>query len=429
MPLFSSYNSGSWNTITDAGGNRLQEINFDAWGNRRDPNTWRAFASTPPEPLFDRGFTGHEHLYGFQLINMNGRMYDPVVSRMLSPDNFVQAPDFSQSFNRYSYAWNNPVIYTDPSGEIIFTTLAIVTGQWWALPMAIGADIGMWQGGSLANGTTNPLDWDYSSGKTWGYMAGGAVVGGASGYVGGAIAAEGGFMANTMGLMAASHVNSVGMGILSGGQTDYTLSFGVASYNFTQGEWGYLGKPGNTGLQNFGYFLGAMANLNDINNLINQTNATLYTQERYADGSKDVISHTGIVDDATGKNLMSFGPNDDKIGGGGFKDQIGGAKPLGGYKKFGLAVRKGTPDYPVPSSLSKSTSLIVNKHLFSGLRGVSKFIPYQGVSTNCVNMSSIGLWLNGIPNIGIHPYLLHYSIAAYNSGFNPYMLNALSTRY
>jgi len=115
---------GSWNTISDASGNKLQEINFDAWGNRRDPNTWRAFASTPPEPLFDRGFTGHEHLYGFKLINMNGRMYDPVVSRMLSPDNFVQAPDFSQSFNRYSYCFNNPLVYTDPSGEIPF--LAVV---------------------------------------------------------------------------------------------------------------------------------------------------------------------------------------------------------------------------------------------------------------------------------------------------------------
>ncbi len=116
---------GSWNTISDAAGNRLQEINFDAWGNRRDPNTWRAFASTPPEPLFDRGFTGHEHLYGFQLINMNGRMYDPVVSRMLSPDNFVQAPDFSQSFNRYSYAWNNPLVLTDPSGEFIVSAIII----------------------------------------------------------------------------------------------------------------------------------------------------------------------------------------------------------------------------------------------------------------------------------------------------------------
>jgi len=44
-------------------------------------------------------------------------MYDPLLGRMLSPDNYVQAPDNSQNFNRYSYAMNNPLVYTDPSGE------------------------------------------------------------------------------------------------------------------------------------------------------------------------------------------------------------------------------------------------------------------------------------------------------------------------
>jgi hypothetical protein len=37
----------------------LQELSFGAWGDRRNPATWRSFTGTPPEPLFDRGFTGH----------------------------------------------------------------------------------------------------------------------------------------------------------------------------------------------------------------------------------------------------------------------------------------------------------------------------------------------------------------------------------
>jgi RHS repeat-associated protein len=115
---------GSWNTITDKDGNLLQELSFDAWGNRRNPATWRAFTGTPPAPLFDRGFTGHEHLYAFNLINMNGRVYDPIVGRMLSPDNFMQAPDYSQNFNRYSYCLNNPLVYTDPSGEFVWIVAA-----------------------------------------------------------------------------------------------------------------------------------------------------------------------------------------------------------------------------------------------------------------------------------------------------------------
>ena len=48
---------------------------------------------------------------------MNARMYDPALGRMLSPDNEVQAPTSSQGFNRYSYCFNNPLKYTDPTGN------------------------------------------------------------------------------------------------------------------------------------------------------------------------------------------------------------------------------------------------------------------------------------------------------------------------
>ncbi len=47
---------------------------------------------------------------------MNGRVYDPQLGRFLSADPFVQLPANSQSYNRYSYALNNPLKYTDPSG-------------------------------------------------------------------------------------------------------------------------------------------------------------------------------------------------------------------------------------------------------------------------------------------------------------------------
>jgi RHS repeat-associated protein len=47
---------------------------------------------------------------------MNGRVYDPWLGRFLSPDNYVQQPWNSQSFNRYSYCFNNPLKFIDPSG-------------------------------------------------------------------------------------------------------------------------------------------------------------------------------------------------------------------------------------------------------------------------------------------------------------------------
>ena len=128
---------GSRTTVTDADGTVEREQSFDAWGNMRDPDTWTG--TVTQQPMFDRGFTGHEHLNAFGLINMNGRMYDPIMSSFLSVDNYVQCPDFSQNFNRYAYCLNNPLKYTDPSGEI--PVLAVV---------AIGAAVNV-----IMNGINN----------------------------------------------------------------------------------------------------------------------------------------------------------------------------------------------------------------------------------------------------------------------------------
>lgn len=49
---------------------------------------------------------------------MNGRLYDPLVGRMLSPDIVIQDEQNSQAYNRYSYCFNNPLRFTDPSGYI-----------------------------------------------------------------------------------------------------------------------------------------------------------------------------------------------------------------------------------------------------------------------------------------------------------------------
>ncbi|MBI4648813.1 MAG: hypothetical protein HY738_20040, partial [Bacteroidia bacterium] len=92
------------------------------WGRSRNPNTL-VYDNTAGLNTVYRGYTGHEMLPHFVLINMNGRMYDPVLGRMLSPDNFVQSPNNPQNYNRYAYAMNNPLKYTDPDGEFIIAPI------------------------------------------------------------------------------------------------------------------------------------------------------------------------------------------------------------------------------------------------------------------------------------------------------------------
>ncbi len=123
---------GSLRCITSDNGTIEQFLSFDAWGNRRDPDDGHRLSETEITPLITltpRGFTGHEHMDKVSLINMNGRVYDPALGLFLSPDNYVQAPDATQNFNRYCYCLNNPLMYTDPSGEIIFLPILYMASQ------------------------------------------------------------------------------------------------------------------------------------------------------------------------------------------------------------------------------------------------------------------------------------------------------------
>ncbi len=83
---------------------------------------YRTVPGTNVNPgISDWGFTGHRmnntNVNDLGLIYMNARYYLPEVGRFISPDSIVPDPQNPQSFNRYSYGYNNPVKYTDPSGH------------------------------------------------------------------------------------------------------------------------------------------------------------------------------------------------------------------------------------------------------------------------------------------------------------------------
>ncbi len=113
---------GSIVAITDEAGVVTEQLSFDAHGKRRATD-WQA-AIFPPSPVeTPRGFTGHEHLDGVDLIHMNGRVYDPLLGRFLSADPTVQFPKSTQGLNRYTYVNNNPLSFTDPSGFGFFSKI------------------------------------------------------------------------------------------------------------------------------------------------------------------------------------------------------------------------------------------------------------------------------------------------------------------
>ena len=109
---------GSILSVTDDQGTVVGRQSFDAWGRERSAMDWTDNISTNiVPPWLYRGYTSHEMLPSFNLINMNGRLYDSKLGRMLSIDNYSGQDGSSQSFNRYSYVLNNPLMYTDPDGE------------------------------------------------------------------------------------------------------------------------------------------------------------------------------------------------------------------------------------------------------------------------------------------------------------------------
>ena len=170
--LFRDY-LGSITQICKADGTLVQELEYSPWGEiKSSSRTLANSTETKTLPIFGRGFTGHEHLPWYGLINMNARLYDPMIGRFLSPDPYVQAPEYGQNYNRYSYALNNPLCYVDEDGEFIWMPIIIggtmnVMANWMNIVNAGGGWKSVWKGigyfavggvaGAVTGGISNAL--------------------------------------------------------------------------------------------------------------------------------------------------------------------------------------------------------------------------------------------------------------------------------
>ena len=166
---------------------------------------------------------------------MNGRFYDPHLGRFLSPDNGacpanggVQLPDFTQNFNRYSYCLNNPLVYTDPSGEIV-----------WFVPIIIGASV-FGTGNLAAQAIRGDVDNFWDGFKYFGQGALAGAVLGAAWQFAPLIPGIGQGIQTGMNIYGAVQLGSAALSTVSG------LGQGI----FT-GDWSALGNAGQLFLGNF----------------------------------------------------------------------------------------------------------------------------------------------------------------------------------
>jgi RHS repeat-associated protein len=169
---------GSIDIVVNDNGLIEQGMSFDAWGLRRTilqtANLWQPFdvagLTTFNHQRTTKGYTGHEMLDEVGIIHMGGRIYDPRIGRFLQADPVLQAPGFTQSYNRYSYVVNNPLTLIDSSGYrytwlddgggagvVIATAFNVLCeGCAWqalvAINGAIGAINASAQGGNVAAG-------------------------------------------------------------------------------------------------------------------------------------------------------------------------------------------------------------------------------------------------------------------------------------
>jgi len=193
---------GSYCVVTNAAKQVRQRNVFDPWGNVVN------LAASQNFTLTHRGFTGHEHYPQFKIINMNGRLYDPVIGRFFSLDKYVANSTFTQDFNRYTYARNNPLMYTDPSGEWIHLVIGAVIGGILNVAMNANKIDNFWQG--------------------LGYFGIGAAAGALSAGIGAGVnvaMAGGSFAAGFAGTAAGVASTGFGAGFVTGFASGFTSSF------------------------------------------------------------------------------------------------------------------------------------------------------------------------------------------------------------
>jgi RHS repeat-associated protein len=100
---------GSTVALTDNDGVEVADYVLDPWGNLK--------CELPTTTDNRTIFTGHQYDPDTGLHYFKARYYDSELPRFRTPDTYPGEIDTPQSFNRYLYAYSNPTVWVDPSGN------------------------------------------------------------------------------------------------------------------------------------------------------------------------------------------------------------------------------------------------------------------------------------------------------------------------
>ena len=113
---------GSITEVTDSSGSLVERYEYDAYGETTiydgSDNQLATSAIGNPYLFTSRRYDPESGNYYYR-----ARMYNPTLGRFLSMDPLGFA---AGDYNLYRYAFNNPLLYTDPTGEIIPLVIGVV---------------------------------------------------------------------------------------------------------------------------------------------------------------------------------------------------------------------------------------------------------------------------------------------------------------
>jgi len=124
--------------VYNENGVKIVSYNYDAWGNHT--YTWHNTAGSNILAAYNPfRYRGYYYDTDTQLYYLQSRYYNPQWGRFLNADGYINANGDLIGFNMYAYCSNNPVMYTDPIGELAVSTIItlIIVGA--AILTTVGA--------------------------------------------------------------------------------------------------------------------------------------------------------------------------------------------------------------------------------------------------------------------------------------------------